>query len=376
MRRSLRKKFRRQMLYGGLSQATYREIQPRVRCQNQRTFQEVLVLMLVAGLVLTLAAPHVPSMKPIQGVYRIFFALMLVLCAAARGLFRGKERYALILWYALLVLAFSFGIVLGTATVLIHDLPATAFCVLLFALPLLVVDAAWRMNLLIVGSTVVFCTCSYLLKSTRASMMDLVNAVTFCAISLLINTEISSNKMRQIADQMFIERERDTDGLTRLLTKSAAQMMIRTYLNRGILGALFVIDLDSFKQINDTYGHERGDQALTAVSRCLRQTFRHTDVLGRFGGDEFLVYMLAADTEGAQRLAREFLSSVKEQAVGDTHVTCSMGIAFPVDRDESYEELFARADRALYGIKDNGKNGYQIADPTLTWTNGSSGSEK
>lgn len=363
MPQSFWKKLRRQMLYGGLSHETYREIQPRVRRQNQRMLERALRLTLAVALVLCLASLKVPSISSLQRFYGGFFVLMLLFYGVMRWGTRENLRYTLPLWYALLTLAFAFGIVLGTGTPMIHNLPATTFCVLLFALPLLVVDAAWRMNLVIVGSTAVFCVCSHLMKTAAAASMDLVNGVTFCVISLFINTVTSAVGMQQIADRMFIERERDTDGLTRLLTKSAAQMLICSYLNHGMRGAMLMIDLDNFKQLNDTYGHENGDQALMIVGRCLRETFRHTDVLGRFGGDEFLVYMLAADREAAEKSTAEFQAAVEEQTAANIPVTCSVGIALVSDEDESYEELFVRADKALYRVKGNGKRSYCVADP-------------
>jgi diguanylate cyclase (GGDEF)-like protein len=140
-------------------------------------------------------------------------------------------------------------------------------------------------------------------------------------------------------------------------------MLIRSYLTHGVGGALFMIDLDNFKQLNDTRGHESGDQMLMVVGRCLRETFRHTDVLGRFGGDEFLVYLLSADEETAEKYAREFLAAMERQTAVQFQVTCSVGIAVPADTDETYEELFERADRALYQVKGSGKHNYRMADP-------------
>ena len=124
----------------------------------------------------------------------------------------------------------------------------------------------------------------------------------------------------------------------------------------GIAGCLLMIDLDGFKEINDTYGHAAGDAALAAVARGLRDRLRSTDLLARIGGDEFAVLLRATDGPRAQKVAEALVRRVREIRLApggpDIALDASVGIAdfgsFPLP---TVEELFASADAAMYAEK-------------------------
>ena len=121
--------------------------------------------------------------------------------------------------------------------------------------------------------------------------------------------------------------------------------------------ALLFVDIDHFKKINDTYGHQAGDQVLAGVARTMMTTIRAEDVLARYGGEEFAVVLPRCDLEDALvLLARLRRSTPQEQTV-------SAGIA-QWERGESAESLVARADAALYEAKNAGRNRVIVADPT------------
>nr|WP_276509984.1 GGDEF domain-containing protein [Niveibacterium umoris] len=119
--------------------------------------------------------------------------------------------------------------------------------------------------------------------------------------------------------------------------------------------SLVVIDLDHFKQINDTYGHAGGDQVLVAVAAALRGTSRPQDIAVRYGGEELLLVLpgiaLPQASLGAERLRRH----VESLAPDGIPVTCSIGVA-ALKPGESFESLFKRADAAVYEAKNLGRN--------------------
>lgn len=155
----------------------------------------------------------------------------------------------------------------------------------------------------------------------------------------------------------YLLRMSETDGLTGLVNKSAAEKQINERLKRADKGILFVMDADGFKQINDRYGHAAGDLALSRLGDCMRQTFRKGDILGRIGGDEMCVFAENMDNPGiaaykAELLQKNLQSAAREETPS---MTLSIGIAcFPSDA-LTYRELFHAADQAMYAAKQRGK---------------------
>ncbi|MEQ9520141.1 MAG: GGDEF domain-containing protein [Parvibaculum sp.] len=149
-----------------------------------------------------------------------------------------------------------------------------------------------------------------------------------------------------------------TDELTGLLNRRGFHDAVRRELSTAVRydeqGVLAYIDLDGFKQINDTFGHAAGDEVLRTVGRQLGTNIRTTDIAARLGGDEFAVLFVRANHVPARSRARNMLGELNTLQVKWKSkflaVHASMGIA-PYDGDTGFEELFARADRAMYREK-------------------------
>lgn len=125
--------------------------------------------------------------------------------------------------------------------------------------------------------------------------------------------------------------------------------------------ALFLIDVDNFKHVNDTYGHAEGDRFLVNVTSRLKLLFRSMDILGRVGGDEMVLFINDLTPELAEEKAKDICKlflDVRLEADESHRVSCSIGIAMWPDNGGSYTELFTRADEAMYKAKTGGKNNY------------------
>ena len=135
---------------------------------------------------------------------------------------------------------------------------------------------------------------------------------------------------------------------------------------RGLPIALLFIDLDHFKKINDTYGHAAGDACLKAIVAPIQSELRHSDVIGRYGGEEFVVILSSADTTAAQPIAERIRNRVAETVVigfGDPiRITCSIGVASSDTLGVWGEQLITRADEAVYQAKRSGRNRIQVAE--------------
>ena len=148
-----------------------------------------------------------------------------------------------------------------------------------------------------------------------------------------------------------------TDPLTKLLNRRALEEKTRQILKReSELTAVCLMDIDNFKNINDVFGHIAGDKVLAAVSLCLKRNIRKEDIIGRVGGDEFVILLRhILSPEDARERMRD-ICSLFADVQGQHKVSSSVGIAvFPRDGTE-YRVLFDKADKALYQAKNMGKN--------------------
>jgi diguanylate cyclase (GGDEF)-like protein len=168
------------------------------------------------------------------------------------------------------------------------------------------------------------------------------------------------------------ERRAQSDALTGVLNRrSLLERLDSACLRaraRGLPIALLFIDLDHFKQINDSHGHPAGDACLKAIIPPIQSELRQSDLIGRYGGEEFVVILSSADAAAAQPIAERIRQRVAEISVpgfgAPIHVTCSIGIATSDMLGVWGEHLIARADEAVYAAKRCGRNCVQIAAPT------------
>jgi diguanylate cyclase (GGDEF)-like protein len=176
------------------------------------------------------------------------------------------------------------------------------------------------------------------------------------------------------------ERERaQLDGLTRLQNRATIDRFLPESFREAVSGgrpfSLGLVDIDHFKGFNDRFGHQAGDDVLRIVADCMRRLTRPRDLVGRYGGEEFLFILLDTDGNGAQHYAERIRAGIESQGrvVRDRFpghaLTASIGIAA---RDPEYptaSALVAAADRALYRAKATGRNrvvaAWELGDPPL-----------
>lgn len=164
-------------------------------------------------------------------------------------------------------------------------------------------------------------------------------------------------------------KQATTDPLTELLNRDSFFRLLDKNLsevkeiNEGL--ALIMIDLDHFKKVNDTYGHMVGDEVLARAAQTLKSQMRHSDFLGRYGGEEFIASIPKCDVGRAQSLAERMrgLVSDLQWSQPELKVTASFGIALYPEHGHSVDELIQRADQALYRAKSRGRNCVHVSQP-------------
>lgn len=175
---------------------------------------------------------------------------------------------------------------------------------------------------------------------------------------------VAANERLSILNQE-LEQLSITDSLTQVFNRRFFMERIRQEVKRvnryGSSLSLLMIDIDHFKNVNDTYGHLAGDAVLAGVAGVIRQRLRETDILARYGGEEFVLIATPMEMNGACALAERIRSLVEAAAIdhnGQTiKVTVSIGVSSwqPALKDNA-EELIRLADDALYGAKEEGRN--------------------
>lgn len=165
------------------------------------------------------------------------------------------------------------------------------------------------------------------------------------------------------ARSQTLEQAALTDGLTGMQNRRYFDDALREYLqefrriDRPV--GLMILDLDHFKQVNDTHGHDVGDEVLRAVATCLRGMTRYHDVVARLGGEEFAVVTPNMDVELLARFAERIRKAIANLSIMSGNVrlkvTTSVGLAV-WDHKESAEDFYRRADRHLYEAKKQGRN--------------------
>ena len=186
-------------------------------------------------------------------------------------------------------------------------------------------------------------------------------------ISHIIGRSYDISTERAVREKLL--REVQLDPLTRIYNKTASGEIVDAFLEKSTQGThvLYVIDIDDFKKINDTFGHTVGDMVISDIATLIREQFTDEAVVGRVGGDEFMVFVKDSSLQEAEAKAEQLCTNVQKTLSGDGAVivvTLSVGMAVTGKDGYDYSTLFERADHAMYHIKKNGKNHYGFAGET------------
>ncbi len=183
--------------------------------------------------------------------------------------------------------------------------------------------------------------------------------------ALLIAKQQADAANRQLQESLAREEQMSrTDRLTGVLNRGRFFELAVTQFEDALRCTqpltILMFDIDHFKLVNDEYGHPAGDVVLREIAQTVAQQLRPTDVLGRYGGEEFIVLLPVTDTEQALPIGKRLLDSVRALRIevnqGMVQVTISVGLATLLPGDESVERVIDRADRALYRAKQGGRN--------------------
>lgn len=178
-------------------------------------------------------------------------------------------------------------------------------------------------------------------------------------------TDITERKL----DEFILKTKAERDLLTGLYNRSAGTGIIGQYLLSHKTGnetnAFIIVDLDNFKTLNDSLGHQTGDTALKDVANILNDFFRKEDIVCRLGGDEFIVFVKHINSDIVIAKAKALIDKLQltytdKDGNNSVKISASIGIAMAPDHGNTFDELYKRADLMLYDVKESGKSSYKM----------------
>lgn len=160
----------------------------------------------------------------------------------------------------------------------------------------------------------------------------------------------TNSMLREELEKMVI-----TDHLTKLYSRNYLDERIHLSMNTDALGAFLLIDIDDFKSINDTFGHQIGDEVIIQVANIMKKSIRDQDVGARWGGEELAIYLPKADLKTGVMVAKRLVERVESETNPKITISCGITV-WHKENNDSVKKLFNRADEALYKAKQTGKN--------------------
>lgn len=362
---NLKDKFIKTFIYGGLEKEDFDRVQESLAYNNSRMLllTALICMVLFLGMFLsTFFSAKTASMDELRMRSRMIYVFMILICGMTIIIRQQQKQYCnrfiIIEWYLFLSLLFGFAIWAGTFNQPYN--PSITFFVFLFALPLLIIERPIRLFIYLIGVSMLFLVCSYQTKTTDIYELDFLNCLCFLYLSISFSMIMMIFKYNEAFQKIKIEEQRDRDELTGLLNKAAIEREVCKCLEQKEKGYLLMIDIDNFKYINDQYGHLVGDAVLSAYAKSFEAVFAQSSLIGRFGGDEFILFVKKEHFHDVLQLfeqGKQILKTMINIPIQDgMPLTMSAGAAFFHGNEYDYRRLLELADRALYEVKQEGKN--------------------
>ena len=348
------RKLRDYFCYCGISKEEYKEVKKSAYISNFEVWRVLHFLMDAAFGTLFL----ISLFDEFMGINVILYGIALIYSIVATVLFfiLKKDSIAAQLFIYLsisMLLLFS-----AFITASKPELPAITFIAFLLISPMFMIDKPYFMAIELVAASGIFALWMYFVEDPYIYRIDIVNILTFTPIGIIIHIISSSYRIKEFVLIREINLQKDIDDLTGLKNKSCLTREINSYIERDTefkQGIFFVLDIDGFKEFNDKNGHDVGDEILSQLGAFLKSKFYSDEIVGRFGGDEFIIFIKNnADARLAAKIATELASEVGEVIKLPNEkekLSISMGIALYRGVEKNYSEVFKKADIALYKTK-------------------------
>ena len=355
---------RNYFFYCGIEKDEYNAIKKDAYVSNFEVWRILHFLMAVVFGVLYICSLHYELMKANRWLYMLAFIYSIIIIVLF-FILKKDSIIAQLLIYLTMSLLFLFGCVLSLNR---PDIPAVAFIAFLLITPMIMIDKPFFMAIELSAASAIFLIWAHSVKPYDVWVIDLGNVIPFTVVGIFLNVIANSLRIKEFVLTRQINIQKDTDDLTGLKNKGALTREINQFLsdNSADKGILFMMDIDRFKSINDTYGHDIGDDVIRQFGSFLAKVFTHNEIVGRFGGDEFIAFIRNDDNpDTARRTACDIITGVPGNVIlanSEQKISLSIGIAIYHGREKNYSEIFKKADIALYEAKADSENRYHFCN--------------
>lgn len=351
---------RNYFFYSGIEKEEYEAVKKDAYISNYAVWRILHCVMVAAFCFLYISSLFSDLLES----NRFFYMLALIYSIFACSLFFILKKDSLI---AQLIIYLSISLLFIFSCLITQnkpEIPATTFIALLLIAPMFMIDKPFFMTFELISASCLFLVWMYYVKPYEIWEMDMVNVIIFTVVGVILNIIANSIRIKEFVLTRKINIQKDTDELTGLKNKGALTREINAFLDNesAYEGIMMLMDVDQFKSINDTYGHDVGDIVVASLGSILKNKFDKGEITGRFGGDEFIVFIKDTDDrEYARKTAESIIASASQiNALPDTgkKVSVSIGIAIYKGYENNYSELFKKADIAMYRSKADPENRY------------------
>ena len=349
---------RNYFLYCGIGKEEYEAVKRDAYISNYQVWRILHCVMVAAFTFLYISS----LFNDLLESNNLFYMLALIYSVFACSLFfilRKDSLIAQLVIYLSISLLFVFSCLITQNK---PDIPATTFIVLLLIAPMFMIDKPFFMTFELIAASSVFLVWMHRVKPFEIWEMDMINVVIFTIVGIILNIIANSIRIKEFVLTRKINVQKDTDELTGLKNKGALTREINSFLEdeSTYKGIMMLMDVDRFKSINDTYGHDIGDDVIVQFGSILGDMFVNGEITGRFGGDEFIVFIKENDDpDAAGSMAASIVKRASESITlpdKDRKVSISIGIAIYKGYENNYSEIFKKADIALYKSKADPEN--------------------
>ena len=357
------------LFYCGIKRDEYRKLKKDAYISNFEVWRVLHCLMTAVFAMLVVVSLTIKFVSPNMIFYMFGFAYSVIVSLMFLFVLRKDSLIAQLIIYLSISLLFLFACFITQNK---PEVPATTFIVFLLIAPMFMIDKPYFMLIELGTASTIFLVWMRSVKPYNIWMMDAMNIIVFAIVGLFLHIIANSLRIKEFVLSRKLNIQKDIDELTGIKNKAALTREINKYLGdkTNEKGVLFMMDIDHFKMVNDTYGHDVGDSVISQLGSLLSTLFPNGEVVGRFGGDEFIVFIKNSnDKTLAEEAAKKIISSARENIQLpdiDKKVSISIGIAVYNGVENNYSELFKKADVALYRTKANrvvGFNFYEDAAP-------------
>lgn len=334
-----------------------------VRASNQRMIKAIAVIYFIVIICYNIIVPIFFSNWGVDYVYHIvlivhIIVLPIILIRYHKVIRSLREIQIVSAIFQLYIMTF---VVIISVLPFEYEQPAVYFTPIAMGFAVVFIYSFNAAVVLYAIEAVAMIITSFVFKSSEVFNVNMFSTILSFVVGVYIMSVLYSNRARESKHRKKLRKMGQTDKLTNIYNRAATEMMSQEHMhsNRDTKYALMIIDIDEFKSVNDTYGHQTGDMVIQNVAKIIEEAAGPDNIAGRMGGDEFMIFIRSWDTiDDIKAIAGQILTNAQKIEMPDNrvHISCSIGVcALKEDEWMEYDDMFSCADKALYYIKENGK---------------------